>query len=64
MDALIENCPNIEALHLCGYLSRWYLPMGYNMDHLDRIQFHNLGKLVLDAFEMGDGNFLLPVCIL
>jgi len=63
MGHLMENCPNIQVLHLGGEISALHsLPMGYNMDHLGRIKFSNLVKLTLDDFEMGDGNFLVPVC--
>ena len=62
MDHLIENCPNIQVLHLGADISALRsLPLDYNMNHLGRIQFPNLVKLTLDNFEMGDGNFLVPV---
>ena len=63
MGHLMENCPNIQVLQLSGNISSLHsLPMDYSMNHLGRIQFPNLVKLTLDDFEMGDGNFLVPVC--
>lgn len=63
MGHLIENCPHIEVLHLGGdILDHTSFPIGYSMDHLSHIHFENLVKLTLDGFDMGDGNFLVPVC--
>lgn len=69
MDHLIKNCPNIEVLYVSGELTPddgrddVDVPMGYDVNYLSRIQFHNLTKLTLDGFELLDGNFLIPVSI-
>lgn len=67
MDHLIKNCPNIEVLHVGGELTSnghdddVDVPIGYDVNYLSRIQFHNLTKLTFDGFELLDGNFLIPV---
>lgn len=63
MGLLIEKCPNIEILVLAVIDDDTYSMMtATDYNHLSRIQFHNLSTLTLFGFDMGDGDFLVPVC--
>ena len=61
MDHLMENCKNIEELHLgsgFGDIETDYLPRNRS---IARIKFQNLRNLTLCSFSPFDGDFLIPV---